>query len=376
MAVQQYTVKYSTDGITFTALTNVEGITLNMGRQAQLDQIKTTTGSVEIRYPTGYATPIAGLVSGSYIRIQNTTPLQTVTNIFDGVINNVSVRYGIPYVNNVGQADFLTISFEGIFAQYGRMQGENYAMPANTLSVQAALAGAETGLPTGFASNGSDPLMAATTVNGTWADWIAKSCQTTNSRIIDSATGLVIVSPFYKTVSSVNFSDTANNATNQVYNQINFGSLADNFYTQVTVAPESFGSATVVKVGATVPYRTLETNTFNASTAQAADFASYLLANYDVSRFAILSISCNAEAQSSFALDSINNDDTLSLSVGTQVSVAFRGTTFQCIIEGVTMSATPKSSQYTFYLSGADLNAYLILDNAVFGKLDDNKLGY
>jgi hypothetical protein len=40
------------------------------------------------------------------------------------------------------------------------------------------------------------------------------------------------------------------------------------------------------------------------------------------------------------------------------------------------MSATPESSTYTYYVSGADLNAYLILDNAVFGQLDNNKLGY
>jgi hypothetical protein len=56
--------------------------------------------------------------------------------------------------------------------------------------------------------------------------------------------------------------------------------------------------------------------------------------------------------------------------------VAFRGTTYQCIVEGVTMSASPASSSFTFHLSGADLNAYLILNNAVFGRLDFNKLGY
>jgi hypothetical protein len=49
---------------------------------------------------------------------------------------------------------------------------------------------------------------------------------------------------------------------------------------------------------------------------------------------------------------------------------------FSCVIEGATMSATPESSTYTYYVSGADLNAYLILDNAVFGQLDNNKLGY
>jgi hypothetical protein len=49
---------------------------------------------------------------------------------------------------------------------------------------------------------------------------------------------------------------------------------------------------------------------------------------------------------------------------------------FSCVIEGATMSATPESSTYTYYVSGADLNAYLLLNNAVFGKLDFNKLGY
>jgi hypothetical protein len=61
---------------------------------------------------------------------------------------------------------------------------------------------------------------------------------------------------------------------------------------------------------------------------------------------------------------------------GTQVSVTFRGTTYQCIIEGVTMSATPAGASFTYYVSGADLNAYLILDNATFGKLDSNRLAY
>jgi hypothetical protein len=40
------------------------------------------------------------------------------------------------------------------------------------------------------------------------------------------------------------------------------------------------------------------------------------------------------------------------------------------------LSATPESARYTFYLSPADLNAYLILNDTVFGRLDFNKLGY
>jgi len=54
----------------------------------------------------------------------------------------------------------------------------------------------------------------------------------------------------------------------------------------------------------------------------------------------------------------------------------FRGVTYTCIIEGGAMSATPGSCSLTLYVSGADLNAYLILNNTVFGKLNNNKLGY
>jgi hypothetical protein len=62
--------------------------------------------------------------------------------------------------------------------------------------------------------------------------------------------------------------------------------------------------------------------------------------------------------------------------IGARVSVTFRGTVYYSIIEGVRVTATPESSRYTFYLSGADLNNYLILNDTVFGTLDYNKLGY
>jgi len=42
----------------------------------------------------------------------------------------------------------------------------------------------------------------------------------------------------------------------------------------------------------------------------------------------------------------------------------------------VRVSATPAGASYTFFVSGADLNSYLILDNATFGKLDSNRLAY
>ena len=375
MPLQTYTVSYSTDGITYTALTNVQNIQFSLGRQAQLDQVKASTGSFEMRYPTGFASPITALVAGTRVRVQNTTGV--AYTIWSGRIDNVSAEYGIPYAGGVGQADYLSVSMEGAFAVTGRMQGNNYAMAAGSIVSQMSNASTQTGL-TFYFGGPSSTTLAATTVSTTWGDWVSRVCQSTNSRIWDAFDSLSVsvISPFAVSINSVNFSDTANNSTNQVYSKINFDSLADNFYTQVTVTPESFGAATVTQAGASVPYRAYQANTLNASTSQATDFAQYLLANYGTARFAISSFTCMAEAQSSFQLDKIGAFDNLAYSPGTQVGVTFRGTTYQCIIEGVTMSATPAGALFTYYVSGADLNAYLVLDNPTFGTLDNNKLGY
>lgn len=384
MALQIYEASFSTDGTTWTALTNVQNINFNAGRISQLDQIQTGTATVEMRYPTGYASPITTLVSGTRLRIRNITPSITTKLIWTGFISNVTAKYGIPYSAGVGQTDYITIECEGCFARFARMQGNNYAMAAGNINTQVASSNAQTGLTLQVQPLTTiDPTpvfngdLSATTISGSWADWVSTVCQTLNARLWEFGDNAIIVSPFAtKAINPPSFSDVSNVGNIQKYNQITFDSLADNFYTQVTVTPEGFSSATVTKAGATTPYRAYQVNTLNASTSQATDFANYLLANYGTARFAISSISCLAEAQAQNYLDFIGWNTDLTTCAGTQVAVTFRGTTYQCIVEGVRMSATPAGAMYTFFVSGADLNSYLILDNTTFGKLDSNRLAY
>jgi len=378
MGLQSYTVSYSTDGTTFTDLTNVQNITINAGRQAQLQAIQATIATIEIRYPTGFASPIAALVTGTIIRIRNTNSIYPYPNadMILGRISNVSAVYGIPYVGGVGNADYLIINVEGSFAVLGRMQGDGYAITSTNLADQCIEASSETGVT--VEKVGPNTSLAATTVSGTWADWVAQAALSTNSRLHDTvATDTVsIVSPFAQNIATTGFSDVANNINNQVYNGITFDSLSDNYYTQITVDPQDYAAVTVTKAGATAPFRTYQVNTLSASTGNATDFANYLLGNYQDASFAISSFTCSAEAQSVFQLDGMNNGPNFNSFVGTQVNVTFRGTTFACLIEGVTMSATPAGASFTYYVSGADLNAYLLLGNSVLGQLDNNRLGY
>jgi hypothetical protein len=376
--INEYRAYYSTtiDG-TYTQLSNLVEFSINVGRRHQLDQYGSATATLTFRYPTGFASPITQLVAGTFIRITGT---ENFPKNFSGRISNVSVQYGMPYSGGVGNADYLLIECESWFASLGRMEGNDYAMPAGTVLSQVLNAFTPTGVSMTASAFSSE--MAASTISSTWGDWLNRTAMSMNGRIIDAAQNgqIKVVSPFDLYQSPTVFTDEGPGDSKQVYNQIEFQSIADNFYTQVTVDPESFPAATVTKAGATTPYRTYETNTFNSSTAQATDLANYLLNNYGTSKLAISSISASQRSQGNyFLLDQIGialGEGGVYACVGTQISIEFRGSTYVCVIEGCTVSGTPEDTIYTFHLSGADLNAYLILDNATFGKLNENKLGY
>jgi hypothetical protein len=377
MALAKYSASYSIDdGISYTVLKDLMSVNLSVGVQAQLQQLKASTCTIVLRYPDGYFDPITDLVPGTRVLIKNI--VGTEFDVWEGKISDVAVTWGIPYVNNVGNADFLEINLEGFFADLGRMDGLNYAMTGTTLTSQFTQATTESGVACAYIPTTDGRLGPATTVTGTWADWVAQTALSNNCRMRDGlemVTGRVnIVSPFSITACTVNFSDTPS-GDDQKFDVIDFDSLADNFYTQVSVNTASFGTATVTKSGATKPFRTLTVNTLSPSIGVGTDFANYLLGNYQDPALALSSLSATAEQQTTNKLDQL---DLLGVAnyPGKSIVVTFRGVNYFCIIEGVTMSATPNSTRFTFYVSGQDLNAYLILDNTKLGKLDENKLGY
>lgn len=378
---QTYKVKYSADGVTFTALTNVQGINIKIGREKQLDAYNASNAEIEVRYPTGYASPIADLKTGTYIKVESPNWLDTSGGCFLGRIRDVQVRYGIPYVGSVGNADYLTISCEGFFAAVARMNGENYALASDAPQTQLTASQSKTGVTgTYFRPSGTDPVMVGLNITGTWGDWYNQLLTTLNGRMWDmnGLNEITVVSPFQQNpineaATSV-FSDTP--ASNKFsYDQIDFNSYADNYWTQVSVTPLGGSVVTVTQAGAATPYRTYSINTLNSSTGQATDFANYLASLYGTPQFRIASISCLVTDSLNTQIDLLGSQSPVSYP-GMRVTVKFRGTTYSAIIEGVNISATPESSRYTFNLSSAEQNNYLILTSTVYGTLNNNKLGY
>jgi hypothetical protein len=104
------------------------------------------------------------------------------------------------------------------------------------------------------------------------------------------AAAVIVYGPGDIVASSASFSDTANNATNQVYDNIEFSAFGDNYYTQVTVTP-TVPAAQTVTSGAG-PYRSLKFNTFSSTTTTALNLANFMLSQYSTTDVQISSISC------------------------------------------------------------------------------------
>ena len=346
------------------AISSFQSFSINCGRQKQLDQYNADTATAEAIY--FYGLSYADWIPGANVRIYDNTLGYA---LLEGSISDVEIQYGIPFNGTYGYADRIIITIEGQFARASRSQGGSYAMAAGSLTTQLATATTQSGTTMAVLAGSSEGStgLGATTVSSTWGDWINRVCLTLNARLRQSYNGLLVIGKYDRPALSFNFSDTTNNATNRIYQQIQFTSFADNFYTQASVVPEGFSTQTV-QTGA-VPYRTYTVNTLNNSNSQALDYANFLLNNYKTPVTRVAAITCTDAGQFSTSFPTYD-------AIGCQVSVAFRGTSYTAIVEGVTASGTPEQAFFTYYVSAADLNAYLILNNATFGKLDSNRLGY
>jgi hypothetical protein len=163
------------------------------------------------------------------------------------------------------------------------------------------------------------------------------------------------------------------------YEQIQFRSSADNYYTSVTITPAAVASQTAT-TGVT-PIYSWQKNTVDYTTSQALNHAEWVLNNFDSKDQTIASITFTDVQQVAAIYPPPNNFNIQVINlinnpIGSFGDISFRSQNFKTILEGISISATPEKTRVTIYMSGQDTNAYLILDNAIFGTLDNNKLGF
>lgn len=371
MPVSNYTIEYSTDFSTWSYFTDIQSINGRIGRTAFIDTFQPSQLTFVMRYPTGFYSPNTALVTGTWVRLKRTGTTRTM---WTGKIATVTVEWGKVYntTTNRGEYDYVTVTAEGSFAEWGRLDGNGNTIVSTNAAYALGEAATESGLPIGttFVVDTS-PTIDTSTVTGSWADWINKFAVTLSATVKDGGGQLGVYTKDFVGSLPVQFSDTTNNATNQVYEEIQLSSQVENYFTQIIIDTDSYGQA-VAFTGAG-PYRTLKLETFSGSAGQALDLANYYLALYQTPLVGISQITCRSEAQNTWALDlGYEWYDIL----GYRTNVTFRGTSYYMSILGSTFQATPSGSTFSYNLASAAYLPFFILNDAQYGVLDTNRLSW
>jgi hypothetical protein len=363
------------------ALTDVELVSVNLdiGQKYILEPLGSSSMTFTGRYPAGFASPNPDLVIGAVVALYE----DSTKNVWAGRITDVSLELGVPFASGTGPADFVTVSAEGVLGTAGRTDVtttsamELVGSPVNGTYLQDAWRDAGVNLQNPFDLTGPPVSVSDREWNG--LDLI-QALRNTHFFFVrerftfdEANRGDIKYVQNYKdfVANTVNFSDTANNSTNQVFDQIMVDSLSETYYTAAEFTRSVNSAVGRFEVG-NPPY-VLYTGESIARTDQQNQEVAERLANvYSTASFDIMSISCLSEAQASWNLWLGNSDPWVV--IGKRSTVTFRGTTTDVAIIGLTITATPESSRFTFHCAPIRFFQFLTLDDATLGKLDENRL--
>ena len=373
MSLPEFFISFDVPGGPWEPTTEMLSLAITAGRQNALDTYGATTAELVFRRTSANTADLDLLVPGTIVTIQDVAQLGSPMFL---QITDVANQYAIP-----SNADLCIVTMEGGLATANRAWLNNYSLAKDGFLEQIDTVALESGVTMSGVSD-SNPETDGTTITSV-ADWIQKLVTTVNGRIDDTSDIIIYDRFYYDSWIDIDTSDTlvfsdgtialASGQRRLSYQDIVFTSLAENYYTRAIVDPDNHAAQVSTLVGATAPYRVLQLDTFNSSTGQAQDYADFLLSTYsDPAHKRIASVTVNGastNAQYIFANLALE-------AIAATVSIIFRGTTYNAVIEGWAVTMTPGDSLYTFYFSGADLNNYLILDDPNRGVLDEIRLGY
>ena len=363
---------------TWVTLPDVQNIDIFRGRRLQIDDYSTDTMTVESIFPSDWTTaPKLGDTVVAYIYKTGVVVGMDHFAAFWGTIRDVQINYGI-----VPNDDRVTITCEGLQADWGRAQLNSYALAQDTTDDQVLQVATTVGLSIGQFAGRS--IGSATTYTGNAFNLINTITRTEEARMFAGSVTYHSTPFIYwfgrNTPKPTTFYWNDGTGTAYLYqmkyDQIQFRSSADNYYTSVTITPAAVAAQTAT-LGVT-PIFGQNKDTLDYTTAQAADHALWVLNNFQSKDQTLASITFTDVQQINTSTSLFNTDviQVITSAINCFGRIYFRGDTFNTILEGVSISATPNQTRATVYMSGQDTNAYLILDDAIFGKLDENKLGF
>lgn len=366
-------------GATWYDLPNIQTVDIFRGRRLQIDDYGIDTASLNSRNPSGWTTaPKLGDQICIYIYAPGYVSGTDNFGCFFGRIRDVDIQYGI-----VPSEDEVSVSCEGVQGDWSRTQLVDFNLPSQLTDESILDIGTEVGLDT--ASFFGRSTNSAITFTGNGLDLANQITRTEEARMFGFASTInstpilywygrnrANFSTFYLTDGTAASSPAAIK-----YEQIEFRSSADNYYNEVVIKPVGLASQTATLN--TTPIYGLPKDTRDATATQGLNHAQWLLNNFQNKNQAIFSVTYTETMQSTTTGTGAPNAgpiDYAQAPINNLFAIVFRGTTYYTICEGVQISSRPGQTRVTLFMSGQDQNAYLILNDPIFGKLDFNKLGF
>ena len=277
-------------------------------------------------------------------------------------VTNVIVEYGI-----VPNEDTWTITGEDAFGEAGRAIFSRTVSAGALTVVVADLIGDDVNVPVLVVSSLPDAVtMSAQTFTTSNALQIITNLSNTGAGSLWAVNDSIYWYPrnWQTEVTYQNFTDTGTGTKPVKYDRVQFAALADTAVTKVTVeasglAAQSSGTGN----------NTFVVQTYSETTTEAANLAAYFAGSLNVDTPEPIEVSLLLNNQA-------NTTPLEALSPLSGINLTFRGSVYSTIILGFTLSGTPDATRISYNVISGDFFRYLILDNAVFGRLDYNKLGY
>lgn len=370
-------------------LPDIQAVNIFRGRRLQIDDYNSDSLSIECRNPSGWThTPKLGDKIIVYVYRPNVITGVDKFPGFIGNIRDVKIDYG-----KTTSADEVSISGEGIQADWGRAQLNSLVLTQENVGEQVIDTASATGLNITY--SGTMSTASAQTYTGNALELINDLMRTEEARLYAFPYQYDVSWPgtwymyFRGRGSNINLNTAWNFNDGTVaaspfnddikYDNVEFRSSADNYYNQVTIQPAAVAAQTATL--STTPLFSWARSTLDYSTNQAADHANWLLNNFQTKNSTVASISFLDVEQPATVPPAYTTENSAPLQIiaaglTAKTVIGFRSTTYNTVCEGLQISATPQQTRITLYLSGQDTNAYLILDDTTYGKLNSNKLGF
>lgn len=343
------------------AITDIVSFTYRSGRATMSEPYSSAQYTLTVRNPQNLP---GSLVLEARVKVDING-----YSIPHGYVTNIEYQYG-----EVANMDTATITMEGYLSFIGRgylnlfvvtqeSTGENAFRLGNNLS----------GSTKSITSVNTRSICRSSNYSGDAYSLLQQLIATEQGRLLEQSTSLLLkgrneytdltASPFFYTTAK--FTDVNPGTNGIAYDQIGFASLSDNYFTQITVNPDGLATQQ-----AGTGSRNLQVSTRDVSTTQADDLADYMLAQFAVSQSVPMWVTTRHSLANAF--------DPVELIgfISAKIPITFRGTTYQTILEGYSVTATPEDVRYTFNVSSFQQNNFLVLDDPVYGVLDTARVGF